>query len=202
MRFLSVEVEYKDEIEHILAEKAFKKERKRALVGMVVSTKCRKSVTVQVIHDKYISKYNKFVKVQKKIMAHDEDMVGRWGDIVRIVPCRPMSRRKRHSLKDVIKRLAKAQPGFERLGNPPKEVKAAKEEPAPWTQEQRDEFTASERYAKLVRAKEAKKAKRPPTRLREPAVGGQGFGFPGLPKTVDESASNSSAEEEDTKSEQ
>lgn len=37
-------------------------------------------------------------------MAHDEDEVCEMGDLVRIVPCRPISKMKRHRLLDVIKK--------------------------------------------------------------------------------------------------
>lgn len=30
--------------------------------------------------------------------------IGKLGDLVRIIPCRPMSKRKRHCLKDIIKK--------------------------------------------------------------------------------------------------
>ena len=36
-------------------------------------------------------------------MAHDENETGNVGDIVRIVPCRPVSKKKRHALIDVIR---------------------------------------------------------------------------------------------------
>jgi len=37
-------------------------------------------------------------------MAHDENEIGKPGDLVRIIPCRPYSRRKRHIIKDIIKK--------------------------------------------------------------------------------------------------
>jgi hypothetical protein len=40
-------------------------------------------------------------------MAHDELGLGEMGDIVRIVPSRPMSRKKRHVLKDIIRKAPK-----------------------------------------------------------------------------------------------
>ena len=104
MRYFSIDLEYQNEIKQILEGYEYKKERKQSLEGIVVSTKCSKSILVRVGHQKYISKYNKFINVHSKIMAHDEDETGKLGDIVRIVPCRPMSKRKRHALKDVIKK--------------------------------------------------------------------------------------------------
>ena len=74
------------------------------MIGTIVSTKCAKSVTVRVIHQKLVPKYDRMINVQKKIMAHDEEGLGKLGDLVRIVPCRPMSRKKRHKLKDIVQR--------------------------------------------------------------------------------------------------
>lgn len=99
---VDVENEYKTEIEDILKKRALKVETKQFLVGKVVSTKCKKSITVQVINRKYYYKYNGFCTFQRKVMAHDEEEIGKVGDFVRIVPCRPMSRRKRHKLFEIL----------------------------------------------------------------------------------------------------
>lgn len=53
---------------------------------------------------KYFPKYDKSVSRRKKFMAHDENCESKLGDIVRIVPCRPMSTRKRHALIDILRR--------------------------------------------------------------------------------------------------
>jgi small subunit ribosomal protein S17 len=79
-------------------------ERKQSLIGTVVSTKCSKSISVRVEHRKLNKKYNVYYSVHRKIMAHDEEEKAKMGDIVRIVPCRPMSRKKRHKLMDIIRR--------------------------------------------------------------------------------------------------
>lgn len=102
--FSSIQEEYKPEIDGIMAEYEANRLRKQGLVGMVVSAKCQKSVTVQVFHKKVVPKYLKMVDVRKKIMAHDEEGRGQVGDLVRIVPCRPMSKKKRHTLLDILKR--------------------------------------------------------------------------------------------------
>jgi small subunit ribosomal protein S17 len=102
--FSSIETEYQAEISDIVKRQEERQKRKQALVGVVVSTKCAKSVTVRVIHQKLVSKYNKFVNVQTRVMAHDEEQKGQLGDLVRIVPCRPMSRKKRHTLMDIVRR--------------------------------------------------------------------------------------------------
>jgi small subunit ribosomal protein S17 len=100
----SVKEEYKSEIDEILQRYDYNQKRKQALVGTVVSTKCIKSLVVRIVHKKYVPKYNSYVNVQKRIMAHDENGMGKLGDLVRIVPSRPHSRKKRHEIIDVVRR--------------------------------------------------------------------------------------------------
>ena len=95
--------EYAKEISDIMQSYEERKKRKQSLVGIITSTKCAKSITIQVEHDKYYPKYNKYIRSRKKIMAHDDREIGKMGDMVRIVPCRPVSKKKRHTLIDVIK---------------------------------------------------------------------------------------------------
>jgi len=48
--------------------------------------------------------YGKFLRKSKKFLAHDETNDCNEGDLVRIIESRPLSRRKRWSLVEVIKR--------------------------------------------------------------------------------------------------
>jgi len=95
--------EYASEISDIEEEYERNKARRQALVGVVISNKAAKSITVDVRRPKYVAKYEKTIYKKRMFMAHDEDERCKPGDVVRIVPCRPMSRRKRHTLIDVIK---------------------------------------------------------------------------------------------------
>lgn len=99
-----IERDYGDEIEDIMSKYEEKRKRRQALVGVVVSDKCAKSVVVRVAYRRFVQKYNKHLTMHKKIMAHDEGSVSKEGDMVRIAPCRPMSRKKRHQLMDIIRR--------------------------------------------------------------------------------------------------
>lgn len=95
--------EYQDEIKDLWDTYAARETRKQSMVGVVTSTKCAKSITVTVTRQKLVPKYRKLVNTRKKFMAHDEEERANVGDLVRIVPCRPMSRKKRHRLMDIIK---------------------------------------------------------------------------------------------------
>ena len=96
--------EYKKEVADILQDYDERKQRRQALVGVIVSDKNHKTISVQVLREKFFPKYNKVLRARKKIMAHDEEEIGKIGDVVRIVPCAPKSRHKRHRIIDVLKR--------------------------------------------------------------------------------------------------
>jgi small subunit ribosomal protein S17 len=102
--FSSTETEYEKEIGDIEKDYAERKKRVQSLMGEVVSVKCHKTVNVMVYNQKLIKKYSKHIQTRKKVMAHDENCVGKLGDLVRIAVCRPMSKMKRHYLIDVIRR--------------------------------------------------------------------------------------------------
>ena len=82
-----------------MAEKQGHKNRK---VGVVVSTKAQKTVVVEVSRKVPHRLYRRYITRKKKFMAHDEDGVARMGDRVRIVECRPISKRKRWRLEEVV----------------------------------------------------------------------------------------------------
>ena len=77
---------------------------KRELVGVVVSDKANKTITVKVETYKKDPKYGKRIKYSKKYTAHDEENVAKIGDKVRLVATRPLSKTKRYELKEVIEK--------------------------------------------------------------------------------------------------
>ena len=79
-------------------------ERKRELVGRVVSDKADKTITVLVETYKNHPLYKKRVKDSKKYAAHDEKNEAKIGDIVRIVETRPLSRTKRFRLVEIVEK--------------------------------------------------------------------------------------------------
>lgn len=78
--------------------------RRKERVGLVVSDKMEKTVTVSVETLVRHKKYKKRVRRSKKFMAHDERNEARTGDTVRIVETRPLSARKRWRLGNIISR--------------------------------------------------------------------------------------------------
>lgn len=68
---------------------------RRVLKGTVVSDKCDKTVTVQVVNRIIHPLYKKYIKKRKKYAAHDEKNACHIGDEVRIIEHRPISKTKR-----------------------------------------------------------------------------------------------------------
>lgn len=81
-------------------EQKLKKQR----VGVVTSNKNAKTITVMVERKLRHPIYGKFVKRNKKFMAHDEANSCGIGDLVRIVESRPLSALKRWRLVEIIEK--------------------------------------------------------------------------------------------------
>jgi small subunit ribosomal protein S17 len=78
--------------------------RRKARVGVVVSDKQDKTVTVSVERQFPHPLYGKQVKRTKKYHAHDEGNEYRVGDVVRIKETRPLSKTKRWRVVDLLER--------------------------------------------------------------------------------------------------
>jgi small subunit ribosomal protein S17 len=73
-------------------------------VGVVVSNKMDKSVTVAVSRRIKHPIYGKFIGRSTKFMAHDEKNECGIGDTVKIMETRPLSARKRWRLVEIIEK--------------------------------------------------------------------------------------------------
>ena len=80
------------------------KNAKRSFVGLVTSDKMDKSIVVTVVTKKMDRLYKKYVTRSKKYMAHDEKNDAHVGDTVRIVECRPLSKKKCWRLAEIVER--------------------------------------------------------------------------------------------------
>ncbi len=74
---------------------------RRRLTGVVVSDKMQKTVVVEVTRTYRHRLYGKVVSDSNRFMAHDE-MGCKIGDQVRIVESRPISRRKRWVVEEIL----------------------------------------------------------------------------------------------------
>jgi len=75
----------------------------KKLVGIVVGNRMDKSAMVLVERLTKHKTYRKYVKRRSKYMVHDPKNICDVGDKVRIVETRPISKRKRWRVLDIIK---------------------------------------------------------------------------------------------------
>ena len=71
---------------------------RRVLQGTVVSDKGDKTITVLVERRVMHPIYKKYIRKSKKYAAHDETNSRKTGDVVSIIECAPISKRKRWTL--------------------------------------------------------------------------------------------------------
>lgn len=77
---------------------------KKTLVGVVLSAKMDKTVTVLLETRKRHPLYKKFVKELSKIKAHDEKNQAAEGDLVKVLECRPISKEKTWRLTGILEK--------------------------------------------------------------------------------------------------
>ena len=77
---------------------------KRELIGVVVSDKADKTITVKVETYKKDPIYKKRVKYSKKYCAHDEENKCQIGDKVKVMETRPLSKDKRWRLVEIVEK--------------------------------------------------------------------------------------------------
>ena len=89
--------------EAVVAEKGA-----RTLTGRVVSTKMQKTIAVEIERLQKHPMYGKYIRRTTKLLAHDGKGECGEGDLVKIAPCRPMSRRKSWQLIEVVEKASGA----------------------------------------------------------------------------------------------
>ena len=77
---------------------------RKTRIGMVVSNKMDKTITVAIERKVAHPLYKKYFKKTTKLMAHDEKKECRIGDRVRIMETRPLSKFKRWRLVEVLEK--------------------------------------------------------------------------------------------------
>lgn len=78
----------------------------RTLVGVVVSNKMDRTISVLVERKVKHPLYRKYVKKSTKLMAHDQDNECVEGDTVTIEECRPISKKKSWRLQEILNKAA------------------------------------------------------------------------------------------------
>ena len=80
---------------------------RQSLTGEVVSTKMNKTVNVRVTRQISHPSYSKIVKRYKNYLAHVASVVPEKGDIVKIAAIKPMSKRKRWQVNQIVRKSVK-----------------------------------------------------------------------------------------------
>lgn len=74
-------------------------------IGKVVSDSMKKSIIVKVEYLVSHPLYKKRIKKSTKFMAHDEKDICRIGDKVKIAETRPLSKRKRWRVTEILEKI-------------------------------------------------------------------------------------------------
>ena len=78
--------------------------KRKTITGTVVKDKMNKSRVVSVARRVKHPLYKKYVTLTSKFMAHDENNESHEGDIVSIMETRPLSRRKRWRIIQIVEK--------------------------------------------------------------------------------------------------
>jgi small subunit ribosomal protein S17 len=92
------------EMQNETPQEGTNRNRRKVRIGVVVSDKADKTVTVQVERRFAHPLYGKQVRKTKKYHAHDENNEYKVGDTVRMVETRPLSKTKRWRVAELIER--------------------------------------------------------------------------------------------------
>ena len=81
-----------------------KRNSRKVRIGSVVSNKMQKSIIVAIERRVAHPIYKKYFKKTTKLMAHDENNECGLGDIVKIMEIRPLSKRKKWRLVEIVEK--------------------------------------------------------------------------------------------------
>ena len=81
-----------------------KRSSRKERTGVVVSNKMDKTIVVGIQRQVRHPIYGKFIKKSSRLFAHDEQERAREGDTVRITEVRPLSKKKRWRLLEIVER--------------------------------------------------------------------------------------------------
>lgn len=82
--------------------------KRKERVGVVISDKMDKTITVQVDWITHHPVYRKLMRRATRFKVHDEKDSAKTGDTVRIQETRPLSKTKRWTLVEIVKKASSA----------------------------------------------------------------------------------------------
>jgi small subunit ribosomal protein S17 len=77
---------------------------RKTRIGIVVSDKMDKTVTIAIERKVPHPIYKKYFKKTTKLMAHDEKSESRVGDKVKVMETRPLSKNKRWRMVEIVEK--------------------------------------------------------------------------------------------------
>lgn len=78
--------------------------QRKVRIGTVISNKMNKSIVVAIERRVAHPLYKKYFKKTTKLMAHDENNECSIGDVVKIMETRPLSKRKKWRLVEIVEK--------------------------------------------------------------------------------------------------
>lgn len=78
--------------------------RRKTRIGKVVSNKMEKSIVIAIETRKPHPIYKKYYRRTSTLMAHDEKREAGIGDVVKVMETRPLSKRKRWRLVQIVEK--------------------------------------------------------------------------------------------------
>jgi small subunit ribosomal protein S17 len=91
-------------MEHTDDTETVERNQRKERIGVVLSDKMDKTITVSVRRQMKHPMYGKYLERSSKFMTHDENNEASEGDTVRIMETRPQSKNKRWRLVEVVER--------------------------------------------------------------------------------------------------
>lgn len=76
--------------------------RRQTKIGRVISDNMHKTIVVEVERRVQEPQYRRTIKKTRRFLAHDEANTAKTGDRVRIEETRPLSKRKRWQLREIL----------------------------------------------------------------------------------------------------
>jgi len=91
-------------MEHTDDTETVERNQRKERIGIVLSDKMDKTITVSVRRQMKHPMYGKYLERSSKFMTHDENNDANEGDTVRIMETRPQSKNKRWRLVEIVER--------------------------------------------------------------------------------------------------
>ena len=77
---------------------------RKSKIGVVISDKMNKSRVIAVKRYLQHPLYGKFIRKTSKFMVHDDNNESRVGDVIKVMETRPLSKRKRWRLVEIVRK--------------------------------------------------------------------------------------------------